>query len=130
MNQVQPVAWYPQPSAYQQMAYNPAAQQHLPQPYFQQPQQMPVLVGRSVQRLDEIKPDDIPMDGRVGYFPLADLSCIVAKQWTNEGSIATVRYIPEAAQKAPESTETTSMQDVIDRLDKIQKVLDELGGGE
>lgn len=121
--QVQPVAWYPQPSAYQQMNYNQQAQ--LPQLPQQYSQPAPALVGRTVKRAEDIRPDDVPMDGRVGYFPMEDLSCVIAKQWTNEGRIATVEYIPRQPAPAPEVTNDAFSQDILARLDKIQEMLTE-----
>lgn len=122
--QIQPVSWYPQPSAYQQvqMTYGNRAQPQLPQ----MPTQMP-LVGRTVNRIDEVRPQEVPMDGSVGYFPLADLSAIFARQWTGEGRIATVKYIPEPTQAPaqPGVTNEALSRDIIQRLDKIQELLNE-----
>lgn len=35
------------------------------------------------------------MDGSVSLFPQNDYSAIYAKTWTKDGTIATVKYVPE-----------------------------------
>lgn len=77
-------------------------------PYFQpqrfdQPLQNPMqsslqnrtfLNGKSVDSIDVVKAMDIPLDGSVSYFPLADGSAIVTKQLLNDGTSKTVVYRP------------------------------------
>ena len=53
------------------------------------------IPGRLVNNLDEITPQEVPMDGSVSLFPQNDYSAIYAKTWTKDGTIATVKYVPQ-----------------------------------
>lgn len=103
-----------QPNPYQSMNYNiqPAYQQYGYNPYFQQPriqqpqieqvqpvnplqQQMPRGVnGRVVQSVEMITANDVPMDGSAAFFPMQDMSAILAKSWNADGTIKTVIFKP------------------------------------
>lgn len=103
-----------QPNPYQNMNYNiqPAYQQYGYNPYFQQPrmqqpqieqvqpvnqfqQQMPRGVnGRVVQSAEMITANDVPMDGSAAFFPMQDMSEILAKSWNADGTIKTVIFKP------------------------------------
>src|SRR5690625_4963374 len=65
---------------------------------FQRPSVPSVLPGRQVANSDEITPQEVPMDGSVSLFPQQDYSCIYAKTWTKEGTIATLKFVPEQPQ--------------------------------
>lgn len=69
-----------------------------PNPFFNQPNRFQSIPGRLVNNLDEITPQEVPMDGSVSLFPQADYSAIYAKTWTKDGTIATVKFIPEQPQ--------------------------------
>lgn len=88
-----------------------------------QPSYMP---GRIVSGVDEIKVNEVPMDGSLALFPQNDLSCIYAKQWSSDGTINTVRYILDIP--APSAKQSTTITDevataIMERLDKIEKAL-------
>lgn len=84
----------------------------------------PLLSGRLVNSLDEITPQEVPMDGSVSLFPKNDYSAIYAKTWTKDGTIATVKYVPEANQAAPQKTALEARLDKIDqRFDKLERML-------
>lgn len=82
------------------------------------------LQGRMVNGVDEITPQEVPMDGSVGLFPQNDYSCIYAKQWTKDGNIQTVRYVPEqptpvqADQKTPLEEHLNRIEEKLEALDK------------
>lgn len=60
---------------------------------------MPAMIpGRLVANADEITPQEVPMDGSVSLFPQNDYSAIYAKTWTKDGTIATMKFIPEQSQ--------------------------------
>lgn len=89
---------YPQ----QNMMYVPA--QMPQQTIFRQPppiQQMPIqqtyplIVGRQVNTLEEIRPNEVPNDGSYAVFPSGDLSCVYIKYFTSSGTIETLRFVPE-----------------------------------
>lgn len=54
-----------------------------------------VLYGKMVDREEDIKVGDVPMDGTPGFFPLSDWSAIIAKAWSNDGQIRVMRYVAE-----------------------------------
>ena len=82
------------------------------------------IPGRTVNSLDEITPQEVPMDGSVSLFPQQDYSAIYAKTWTKDGTIATVKYVPEPNQAAPQKTSLETRLDKIDqRFDKLERML-------
>ena len=79
-----------------QQTYMPQAPQPAPS---QEPMAIPHLIGRSISANDQIPPREIPSDGSPAYFPMQDGSAILVKVWTGNGTIQTVRYIPEQVQQ-------------------------------
>lgn len=77
-----------------------------PQP---QPRQIPV-VGRWVESFDEIKPQEVQMDGNLYLFPQIDRQCIYARFWDNNGTLLTYRFLPEKN----EPQQTCGTQDAAD----------------
>ena len=78
-------------------------QQPQPMGYPTFPQYQPVqpprpagIAGRTVGSTSEITVQDVPTDGSMAWFPMADGSAVIGKRWTPDGSIATVRYVAEA----------------------------------
>lgn len=112
-----PPAWQPsqQPAATGQSTWIPQLQQ---QNSAQQPQR---LVGRTVASAQDVTPQEVPMDGSLALFPLADGSAVIGKRWTPEGTIAEVRFVPERHEEAP--AVPTFESSVIDRLDAIEDSL-------
>lgn len=94
---------------------------------FQHPSvsQQQMIPGRPVSNLDEITPQEVPMDGSVSLFPQNDYSAIYAKTWTKDGTIATVKYVPEQPQAAtPQKSPIEERLDKIDqRFDRLEKML-------
>ena len=98
--------YYPQMNNYNQQ-YNPQ------QPYMerlaglQQFQQMPMgISGRVVPNAEAIAANDVPMDGSVAFFPMQDMSQILAKSWNADGTIKTVIYKPFV--ETPSNLSTTN----------------------
>lgn len=84
------------------------------------------LNGKPIQRPEEITPNDVMMDGSISYFPAQDGSCIYAKSWNQNGSIDTIRYVPETVDVKPkEDPYAQIFQQINDRLSKIEKALTE-----
>lgn len=83
------------------------------------------IPGRIVNNLDDITPQEVPMDGSVSLFPQNDYSAIYAKTWTKDGTIATVKYVPEQPQAAtPQKSPIEERLDKIDqRFDRLEKML-------
>lgn len=96
-----------------------------PNPYQnQQINRFQSIPGRLVNNLDEITPQEVPMDGSVSLFPQNDYSAIYAKTWTKDGTIATVKFVPEQPQMEPQKSPLEERLDRIDqRFDKLEKML-------
>lgn len=81
-----------------------------------------VLSGRVINNSDDITPQEVPMDGSVSLFPQQDYSCIYAKSWTKEGTIATMKFVPEQPQAATE--QKSPLEERLDRIDQKLEALD------
>lgn len=79
--------------------------------------------GRWIRNPDEVLPRDIPEDGSVALFPLADFSQIIAKAWKSDGTIEEVRYIPEQIRKPQEPD---SVQAILGQLAQHGQALDQI----
>lgn len=88
---------------YQQ--YSPQ-NQFMQQPVQQQPQG---IVGKIVNDVSNVSPNDVPMDGSVAVFPKNDMTEIYCKQWTANGTIQTVVYKPVQPENTAEATNTPQM---------------------
>lgn len=89
---------------------------------FQRPSIPSMLPGRQVTNADEITPQEVPMDGSVSLFPQQDYSCIYAKTWTKEGTIATMKFVPEQPQATTE--QKSPLEERLDRIDQKLEALD------
>lgn len=85
------------------------------------PASKPTIFGKIVQNESQITPNDVPMDGTIALFPLQDFSKIIAKQWTPNGLIQTLEYLPA---NAKDDNLTVTLDDVMshmdERLDQIE----------
>ena len=82
---------------YQSQQFQPMPQMN---PYAFQPQpavpaRQPGIAGRAVGSVSEITVQDVPTDGTIAWFPLADGSAVIGKRWTPDGNILTMRYVAE-----------------------------------
>ena len=101
-----------------------------PQPYGYQPANIPscgtpiinraTIPGRLISALEEVVPNEVPMDGSVGVFPMKDFSTIYLKAWNSDGTIKTLTYVPKTEEQIPVITN----DQIMDRLEKIEKLLD------
>lgn len=80
------------------------------------------ITGRVVASLEEIVPNDVPMNGSTAFFPVSDGSAIFARAWNRDGSIATVVYKPVMEEQQDQQPQVTLM-DVMDQLSDIQDLL-------
>lgn len=89
-----------------------------------------VLLGKSVDSIDVVKAMDIPLDGRISYFPLMDGSAIVTKQLQNDGTSKTVVYKPveEDKKESPKYVTFDDLKKSIQEIDMsdIEDLKDEL----
>lgn len=112
--------------------YQPAYPTYLPymqQSQIRQPQPIPTqqivnLAGRVVQNEQEITPQEVAMDGSISLFPLGDYSCIIAKQWNSDGTIKTLRFVPEVVTASDEVTKSNDFATHFDRrMDELLKAV-------
>lgn len=105
-------------------------QQQMPQI----PQQAQGLVGKAVNDVSMVSPNDVPMDGSIAIFPKSDMTEIYCKQWKQDGTIQTVIYRPVQPENQSEGTNIPQMdlnalnedvralrEDILARLDAIEK---------
>lgn len=90
-----------------------------------QQQQLTFVQGRVVESEGDIKPNEIPMDGSVTFFPKSDYSVVFGKTWTENGTIRSMRYLLEqenpAPKEEPKSEQSAFDQDVLANL--IQQIV-------
>ena len=67
-----------------------------------QQQQFQSVNGKIVPAMENINPNDVPMDGSVAFFPKQDLSEIYVKSWNADGTIRTITFKPILEHKATE----------------------------
>lgn len=76
--------------------YNPYGNYVPQRPIQQEPfntvQRCSVLNGKQVESVDVVKGIDIPLDGSISYFPIADGQTIVTKQLQMDGTSKTLIY--------------------------------------
>ena len=120
--------------------------------YNQQPVQQPIqqnmyrnnvvgLQGKQIDSLDVVKATDIPLDGSISYFPLADGTAIATKQLMqdgtskitiyktvdNESSLEQPRYITENELDAKISNlNSKDIKDIKEELKTLKKRIREL----
>lgn len=73
---MQPMNTYPQTNRLDNQTYHQTTNNY----------QIPMLQGKQVESVDIVKSIEIPLDGTISYFPLADGSTIVTKQLQNDGT--------------------------------------------
>lgn len=96
--------------------------------------QQPGLVGKVVNDVSMVSPNDVPMDGNIAIFPKNDMSEIYCKQWKQDGTIQTVVYKPVLDQNLTDGSNIPQMdfnalnedmralrEDILARLDSIEK---------
>lgn len=113
----------------------PSAPQPYPSTNFQsvqqpQPIQSPQspFVGRFIDSLDEIVPNEVPMDGRPGYFPTRNLEEIYFKAWKSDGQVKTLRYVLDPTfNPTPPPQNEISMMTLLARIDDLEKKLADSG---
>lgn len=113
---------------------NPQYFQPYGQPNFQQPfmptiptnspvtTPLSTLNGRIVKSVEEIVPNEVPMNGSVGIFPMADMSSIFVKGWNQDGTISTAIFKPVTTEEVEEKPSVT-LFDIMDQLSDIQDLL-------
>ena len=110
--------------------YNPYLNQYYGQQMMNRPQPMEMsmgqqntpqiglnrafLNGKQVDSIETVKSMDIPLDGSISYFPIANGSAIVTKQLQQDGTSKITIYEPK------EQKETKEEKLDLNKLDDIQ----------
>ena len=136
--------YYTQPQRYpmgmqnQQMT---TPQYSQPMPPIQPIQQNQIgLLGKVVDSIETVKAMDIPLDGSISYFALADGSCIVSKQLQYYGTIKMTIYKPvdenkddkvqfatlEDIKVAINDLDLSDIQDIQDLKDDVKEIKKQL----
>lgn len=113
---------------------NPPNQQYMQTNQLQQytspqaPQQpsRPPLCGRIIDEDKDILPKEIPMDGSVSVFPKADFSYILAKAWNSNGTIDTVKFIPDIPVQAREQPSSDGINQILEMLSEMKQTIAKL----
>lgn len=74
------------------------------------------LNGKQVDSIDTVKSMDIPLDGSISYFPLANGSAIITKQLMQDGTSKITIYEPKAQK---EDAKFATIDDVDKKLEKL-----------
>lgn len=80
------------------------------------------LSGRIVKSIEEIVPNEVPMNGSVAVFPCSDFSSIYVKGWNPDGTISTIQYTPVKTEQQDEQPSIT-LNDIMEQLTNIQDIL-------
>lgn len=104
-----------------QDGYQNTISQYTPIQATQQIQQRSVgLQGKMVDSLDVVRATDIPLDGTISYFPIADGTAIVSKQLQMDGTSKTIIYKPvEDEQIENNKPKYITTEDLEERLKKV-----------
>lgn len=81
----------------------------------------PSIPGRMVSNPQEIRANEVMMDGTPSFFPMNDYSCIYAKGWDANGNIQTLKFVPEKTEQAAQGSSNFDI--LMERLDNIEKML-------
>ena len=75
-----------------------------------------ILYGKQVDSLEVVKAIDIPLDGSISYFPLANGSAIVTKQLQQDGTSKITIYEPKTQK---ENAKFATIEDIDKKLEKL-----------
>lgn len=75
-----------------------------------------ILYGKQVDSLEVVKAIDIPLDGSISYFPLANGSAIVTKQLQQDGTSKITIYEPKTQK---DDIKFATIEDIDKRLEKL-----------
>lgn len=94
--------------------------------YNQQPQQQTMqqnmyraamgLQGKQIDSLDVVKATDIPLDGSVSYFPLADGTAIATKQLMQDGTSKITIFKPSNEENQTQPIKYVTENDLKEQL--------------
>lgn len=74
------------------------------------------LQGKIIDNLEVVKATDIPLDGSISYFPLADNSAIVTKQLQQDGTSKIIIFRPTLDEKEVEQPKYITENDLKEQI--------------
>lgn len=83
-------------------------------------QASPSVCGRVISNPDSIAPQEVPMDGSISVFPMQDNSAIFVKRWNADGTIKTIKFIPDSTVSDTAPTSSISLEDISQELAEIR----------
>ena len=95
------------------------------QPIYKQPN---ALQGKTVDSIEVVKASEIPLDGSISYFPIADGTAIVTKQLQMDGTSKTIIYKPIESEDNPKPIKyitETEFNETIQKFD-VSALKDEI----
>ena len=112
--------------SYQASAYPQASNSPLYRP-FSAPS-YPIIIGKMVDQINDIRPNEVPNDGSIAVFPQSDLNCVYVKYFTSDGLIATKKYILESPsnQNGLDESNNPSLAELASQLNRIEQTLSKL----
>lgn len=87
---------------------------------YQQPAKA-ILPGRIITNMQEMRPQDVPMDGSPAVFPTNDGIYIYVKYWDQDCNLQTVRYKRDDSPITMPEKPKDSMQIIMERLDSMEQ---------
>lgn len=122
--------------------YNPYLNQYYGQQMINRPQPMEMsmgqqntpqiglnrafLNGKQVDSIETVKSMDIPLDGSISYFPIANGSAIVTKQLQQDGTSKITIYEPkEQKETKEEKLDLNKLDDIQDNLIAFKREIKE-----
>lgn len=80
----------------------------------------PSVCGRVISNPDSIAPQEVPMDGSISVFPMQDNSAIFVKRWNADGTIKTIKFVPDSTVSDTAPTSSISLEDISQELSEIR----------
>lgn len=121
-----PNFYYPQYDTYNTNTINnnPFVPGRMPLPNNQIYPQVQTIPGRVIQNINEVMPNEIPMDGRVSLFLCSDNSAVYGKYWDKNGQLQTIKFVVEPQEVVEKPNELAPL---VERLAKIEAILESWG---
>ena len=110
----------PRPYQYQ---YQPPQVPQTPQPSYTPSPELSGFGGRYISSVDEVRLDEVPMNGQPCLFPTKDMTSIYLKVWNQDGRLITAKYILDSEQTPQNQPSQNDVQDIRERLNRLESAL-------
>lgn len=92
------------------------------------PQKEPnISSARVIKSPEEIKPDEILMNGSVSLFLQEDMNVVYGKRWTNNGVLENIRFVREDPVPVEQPSQSTSVSSI--NLEELAKQISDMIDG-